>query len=222
MSDYRLKTMDELGRLSVQEFKAAAKRPVCLILDNVRSLHNVGSAFRTADAFRIEKIYLCGITATPPHRDIHKAALGATESVAWEYCENTLTLVQSLKAQGYKVYAVEQTENSTSLERFVDAAGSAGSTSSDSAGSGAATDSTACRDTTCRVRPMALVFGNEVHGVQQAVAHVCHGAIEIPQEGTKHSLNVSVSMGIVLWELCRGEMGARPDSAVRPDCADEK
>lgn len=185
--------MDELGRLSVQEFKAAAKRPVCLILDNVRSLHNVGSAFRTADAFRIEKIYLCGITATPPHRDIHKAALGATESVAWEYCEDTLTLVQSLKAQGYRVYAVEQTENSTSLERFV--------------------------DTTCRVRPMALVFGNEVHGVQQAVAHACHGAIEIPQEGTKHSLNVSVSIGIVLWELCRGEMGARPDSATRPDSA---
>ena len=203
MSDYRLKTMDELGRLSVQEFKAAAKRPVCLILDNVRSLHNVGSAFRTADAFRIEKIYLCGITATPPHRDIHKAALGATESVAWEYCEDTLTLVQSLSAQGYKVYAVEQTENSTSLERFVGLTGVGAVADSP----GAAAGSAACRDTTCRVRPMALVFGNEVHGVQQEVAHACHGAIEIPQEGTKHSLNVSVSMGIVLWELCRGEMG---------------
>lgn len=215
--------MDELGRLSVQEFKAAAKRPVCLILDNVRSLHNVGSAFRTADAFRIEKIYLCGITATPPHRDIHKAALGATESVAWEYCENTLTLVQSLSAQGYRVYAVEQTENSTSLERFADAA-----SSGVAAGSDASADT--CRDTTCRVRaagsthPIALVFGNEVHGVQQEVAHACHGAIEIPQEGTKHSLNVSVSIGIVLWELCRGEMNGatRPNGAARPAPADEK
>lgn len=167
--------MDELGRLSVAAFKAAAKRPVCVVLDNVRSMHNIGSAFRTGDAFRIEKLYLCGITATPPHREIHKAALGATESVDWEYREDTLALVRDLTARGYAVYAVEQTENSTPLQAFGEA-----------------------------TQPIALVFGNEVHGVQQAVVDACRGTVEIPQEGTKHSLNVSVSIGIVLWELCRG------------------
>lgn len=175
MTDHRLKTMDELGRLSVAAFKEAVKRPVCVVLDNVRSMHNIGSAFRTGDAFRIEKLYLCGITATPPHREIHKAALGATESVDWEYREDTLELVRDLTARGYAVYAVEQTENSTALQAF-------GETS----------------------QPLALVFGNEVHGVQQAVVDACRGTVEIPQEGTKHSLNVSVSIGIVLWELCRG------------------
>ncbi|MDE5560074.1 MAG: RNA methyltransferase [Bacteroidales bacterium] len=182
MADHRLKTMDELGRLSVAAFKQAEKRPVCIVLDNVRSLHNVGSAFRTADAFRIEKLYLCGITATPPHREIHKAALGATESVDWEYREDTLSLVHDLTARGYQVYAVEQTENSTPLQAFCTSA---------EVGGGAD-------------KPLALIFGNEVHGVQQAVADACRGTIEIPQEGTKHSLNVSVSIGIVLWELCRG------------------
>lgn len=189
MSEHRLKTMDELGRLSVSEFKQADKRPLCLVLDNVRSLHNVGSAFRTADAFRIEKLYLCGITAVPPHREIHKAALGATESVDWEYREDTLALVQDLMSRGYDVYAVEQTENSTALQTFGGLRAAAG-------GAGAVG--------TSGVRPMALVFGNEVHGVQQAVVDACHGTVEIPQEGTKHSLNVSVSIGIVLWELCRG------------------
>lgn len=181
MADYRLKTMDELGRLSVAAFKEAEKRPVCMVLDNVRSLHNVGSAFRTADAFRIEKLYLCGITATPPHREIHKAALGATDSVDWEYREDTLSLVNDLTARGYRVYAVEQTENSTALQDFQAEAGGGAEAS----------------------QPLALIFGNEVHGVQQAVADACRGTIEIPQEGTKHSLNVSVSIGIVLWELCR-------------------
>lgn len=183
MADYRLKTMDELGRLSVAAFKEAAKRPICIVLDNVRSLHNVGSAFRTADAFRIEKLYLCGITATPPHREIHKAALGATESVDWEYREDTLSLVQDLIARGYAVYAVEQTENSTALQAFCASVAEVGASGT---------------------QPIALIFGNEVHGVQQAVADACRGTIEIPQEGTKHSLNVSVSIGIVLWELCRG------------------
>ena len=184
MADHRLKTMDELGRLSVAAFKQAEKRPVCIVLDNVRSLHNVGSAFRTADAFRIEKLYLCGITATPPHREIHKAALGATESVDWEYREDTLSLVHDLTSRGYQVYAVEQTENSTALQDFC-------ALEAESVGGAAP-------------QPVALVFGNEVHGVQQAVADACRGTIEIPQEGTKHSLNVSVSIGIVLWELCRG------------------
>lgn len=182
--------MDELGRLSVAAFKEAVKRPVCVVLDNVRSMHNIGSAFRTGDAFRIEKLYLCGITATPPHREIHKAALGATESVDWEYREDTLELVRDLTARGYAVYAVEQTENSTALQAFGEAAGL---TASGSAASG-----------TAAVQPLALVFGNEVHGVQQAVVDACRGTVEIPQEGTKHSLNVSVSIGIVLWELCRG------------------
>ncbi len=188
MTDHRLKTMDELGRLSVAAFKEAVKRPVCVVLDNVRSLHNVGSAFRTGDAFRIEKLYLCGITATPPHREIHKAALGATESVAWEYREDTLELVRDLTARGYAVYAVEQTENSTALQMFC------GEASDLSASDGTAS------------KPLALVFGNEVHGVQQAVVDACRGTVEIPQEGTKHSLNVSVSIGIVLWELCRGKI----------------
>lgn len=205
MSDHRLKTMDELGRLSVSEFKQADKRPLCLVLDNVRSLHNVGSAFRTADAFRIEKLYLCGITATPPHREIHKAALGATESVDWEYREDTLTLVQDLTARGYDVYAVEQTENSTALQTFGGLRTAAGGAVA-SGGSGAADGSAAEVATSSAagsLRPMALVFGNEVHGVQQAVVDACRGTVEIPQEGTKHSLNVSVSIGIVLWELCR-------------------
>lgn len=175
--------MDELGRLSVAAFKAAVKRPVCVVLDNVRSMHNIGSAFRTGDAFRIERLYLCGITATPPHREIHKAALGATESVDWEYREDTLELVRDLTARGYAVYAVEQTENSTALQAFGSALAASGPAA---------------------VQPLALVFGNEVHGVQQAVVDACRGTIEIPQEGTKHSLNVSVSIGIVLWELCRG------------------
>lgn len=195
--------MDELGRLSVAAFKAAVKRPVCVVLDNVRSMHNIGSAFRTGDAFRIEKLYLCGITATPPHREIHKAALGATESVDWEYREDTLELVRDLTARGYAVYAVEQTENSTPLQAFGSALAASGTAASAASGTASSAASG-----TAGVQPLALVFGNEVHGVQQAVVDACRGTIEIPQEGTKHSLNVSVSIGIVLWELCRGGLVA--------------
>ncbi|MEG1498244.1 MAG: RNA methyltransferase [Bacteroidales bacterium] len=169
----RVKRNEELGRLSVQEFKQTEKWPVTLILDNVRSLHNVGSAFRSGDAFAIEKLYLCGITACPPHREIQKTALGATESVFWTYEKNTVDLVNRLKAEAYKIYAVEQVENSISLENFFWE----------------------------KNEKIALVFGNEVDGISQEVVDVCTGAIEIPQFGTKHSLNVSVSIGVVLWEI---------------------
>ena len=164
---------EELHRISPEAFKKASKMPVILLLDNVRSLNNVGSVFRTSDAFRIEKIYLCGITATPPNREIHKTALGAEDSVAWEYSKETLPVVNALKAQGYKIYAVEQAENSVSLENFSLLPG----------------------------EKYALIFGNEVKGVQQEVIEETEGCIEIPQYGTKHSFNISVSAGIVLWEL---------------------
>lgn len=190
---HRLKTMDELGRLDIEQFKNSAKLPICLILDNVRSLHNVGSAFRTADAFRLDCLYLCGITATPPHREINKAALGATESVEWKYCENTLDLVEKLTAAGYMVYAVEQTQNSISLERFMCNILREPNT-----------DACAAEAAAANIPPIALIFGNEVNGVQQSVVEACQGSIEIPQYGTKHSLNVSVSIGIVLWEMVRG------------------
>ena len=164
---------EELHRISPEAFKKDYKMPVILLLDNVRSLNNVGSVFRTSDAFRIEKIYLCGITATPPNREIHKTALGAEDSVAWEYSKETLPVVNALKAQGYKIYAVEQAENSVSLENFSLLPG----------------------------EKYALIFGNEVKGVQQEVIEETEGCIEIPQYGTKHSFNISVSAGIVLWEL---------------------
>ena len=163
----------ELNRLSPEGFKASEKLPLIIILDNIRSLNNVGSVFRTADAFRIEKIYLCGITATPPHKDITKTALGATESVNWEYAKDTLSLIQSLQAEGVYVFSVEQAENTHSL---LDIEVNANKT-------------------------YALVFGNEVKGVQQAVVSQSDGVIEIPQYGTKHSLNISVSAGIVVWDL---------------------
>lgn len=165
--------MEELDRLSVKEFKETKKSPIVLILDNVRSLNNVGSAFRTGDAFRIEKIYLCGITGTPPHRDIQKTALGATESVEWEYCLNTLQAVHRLKAEGYKICALEQVENSVMLDKF----------SPDSK------------------QKYALIFGNEVFGVEEDVLKSCDSVLEIPQLGTKHSLNISVSLGIAVWDL---------------------
>ncbi|WP_323755671.1 RNA methyltransferase [Roseivirga sp.] len=164
---------DELDRLTLEEFKTTEKLPLVLILDNVRSMNNVGSAFRTSDAFAIEKIYLCGITAQPPHREINKTALGATESVDWEHTENTATLCQKLQQQGYKVLAVEQADNSTSLENFKIEKG----------------------------QKYALVFGNEVFGVEDEVIEVADGCLEIPQFGTKHSLNISVSIGVVLWDL---------------------
>lgn len=166
---------EELNRLSVDEFKNAGKQPVVLVLDNVRSLNNVGSAFRTADAFLIEEILLCGVTGTPPNKEIEKTALGATSTVKWSHFKTTLEALESLKQKEYTVFAVEQAKNSIALHKF---------------------DSPA--------EKIALVFGNEVYGVEQDVIDACAGVIEIPQAGTKHSLNISVSVGIVLWEICRG------------------
>ena len=163
----------ELDRKSVEEFRDAEKTPIIVILDNVRSLNNIGSVFRTADAFLIQKIYLCGITAKPPHKDIQKTALGATETVAWEYVEDSLELVQQLKSEGVKVYSIEQAEGAIMLNDFHPENGK-----------------------TC-----AVVFGNEVKGVQQKVVTASDGVIEIPQLGSKHSLNISVSTGVVLWDL---------------------
>ncbi|WP_420378765.1 RNA methyltransferase [Gilvibacter sp.] len=172
MSDFRKLRNSELDRLEVAAFKSAAKTPLIVVLDNIRSLNNVGSVFRTSDAFRIEKIYLCGITATPPHKDIQKTALGATDSVAWEYAEDCVELIKKLKAEGVVSFAIEQTENSISLSEF-----------------------------TPQKTPLAVVFGNEVKGVQQSVIDCCDGVIEIPQIGTKHSLNIAVSAGVVLWDI---------------------
>ena len=163
----------ELNRLDLDSFKQAPKSPLVLVLDNVRSTHNVGSIFRTADAFRVQEIFLCGITATPPHKDIRKTALGATESVQWQYCENTIDAIENLQSKGIVVLAVEQAEGSTSLSDF-----------------------NTLPDTT-----YALVFGHEVKGVSQQVVSAANAVLEIPQEGTKHSLNVSVSVGLVVWEL---------------------
>lgn len=165
--------LEELGRISVDQFKESEKLRVCIVLDNVRSLHNVGSAFRTADAFRIEKIYLTGITGTPPHREIQKSALGATESVAWEYAESSATAVQNLKSQGYTIIIIEQTTESKPLQKFVPE----------------------------KNEKYCLVFGNEVDGVSEEVIKEGDVAIEIPQIGTKHSLNISVCLGIVCWEF---------------------
>jgi len=167
--------IEELNRISIEEFKAVGKIPVTVILDNVRSLNNIGSIFRTCDAFRVEKLYLCGITACPPHKDIHKTALGATDSVSWEYCEETTSIVRKLKSENYLVYSIEQAEGSTGLENMKLLA----------------------------AKRYAVVFGHEVHGVEQAVIDISDACIEIPQAGTKHSLNVSVSAGIVLWEAVR-------------------
>ncbi len=166
-------SMEELGRLSSEEFKAKEKTPLILVLDNVRSGMNVGSAFRTADAFALQKIYLCGITSQPPHREILKTALGATESVEWEYVENVPMLIQQLKNDGTVVVAVEQAEGSQMLQSFEI--------------SGGAT--------------YVLVFGNEVHGVSDGAMEAVDACIEIPQYGTKHSLNIAVSIGIVVWDL---------------------
>ncbi|EKY16860.1 RNA methyltransferase [Capnocytophaga sp. oral taxon 326] len=164
---------NELNRLDIEQFKKAEKTPLIVILDNVRSLNNIGSVFRTCDAFLIEKIYLCGITATPPNKEIHKTALGATDSVAWEYEENTLSAVEKLKEQGAYIISIEQAENSTMLNDFEPN----------------------------RNQKYAIIFGNEVKGVEQEVVSASDEVIEIPQYGTKHSLNISVSAGIVIWEL---------------------
>ena len=167
------RTMPGLNRLTISEFKETAKFPVVIVLDNIRSQNNIGSVFRTADAFRLAGVYLCGITATPPHREIHKTALGATESVDWEYFENTADAVMKLKQQGYSILAVEQAEGSIPLTGFHP-------DPDDS---------------------FAIVFGNEVNGVDDAVLTMVGGCLEIPQYGTKHSINVSVAAGIVIWDL---------------------
>lgn len=163
--------VSELERIGTEAFKKAEKIPIVVVLDNVRSLHNIGSVFRTSDAFLVERIYLCGISSTPPHAEIHKTALGAEDSVDWKYAENTLDAVNELKQSGYEVLAVEQAEGSMMPDEF---------------------------------RPhvkqkYAVIFGHEVKGVQQEVMDICDGCIEIPQFGTKHSLNVSVAAGIVIW-----------------------
>ncbi len=163
----------ELERKSISDFKDAKKTPIIIVLDDVRSLHNIGSVFRTADAFLIEKIYLCGITASPPNKEIHKTALGATETVAWEYRESVLKTILELKSNNFKVLAIEQVENAILLHDFETAAQT----------------------------KYALVFGNEVFGVAQDAIQMCDGCIEIPQLGTKHSLNISVSAGIVIWDF---------------------
>jgi tRNA G18 (ribose-2'-O)-methylase SpoU len=167
-------SMNDLGRLSSDEFKASEKNRIILVLDNIRSLNNVGSAFRTADAFLIEAIYLCGVTGTPPKPEIEKTALGATSTVSWKYFKNTKDAIAELKSADYYIASIEQAKNSVMLNRFQKP-----------------------------VQPIALVFGNEVYGVDQEIIDQSNACIEIPQFGTKHSFNVSVSMGIVLWELLR-------------------
>lgn len=163
----------ELDRLSVSDFKTSKKTPIIVVLDNIRSLNNIGSVFRTCDAFLIEKIYLCGITAKPPHKDIHKTALGSTDSVAWEYAENTLELINKLKDSNINIISIEQAENATMLNDFMPQ-----------------------QQTT-----YAIVFGNEVKGVSQDVVNASDIVIEIPQYGTKHSLNISVSASVVIWDI---------------------
>ena len=168
-------TVEDMHRIDVATFKQAQKLPLIMVLDNVRSLHNVGSVLRTADAFRIEAVYMCGITATPPSAEIHKTALGAEDSVAWQYFEDTLQAVEKLKTEGYTVLAVEQVEGSLKLGDFAFEP----------------------------QKKYALVMGNEVKCVRQDVVDACHQALEIPQYGTKHSMNVSVTAGIVMWEVER-------------------
>ena len=165
----------ELNRKTEAEFRVQKKFPIVVVLDDIRSLNNIGSFFRTGDAFNIEKIFLCGITAVPPHRDIHKTALGATDTVDWEYNKQTLDCVRDLKKQGYEVCVIEQTSETTLLQEVAQLA----------------------------IKPVAVIFGNEVNGVAQEVIDEADRIIEIPQFGTKHSLNVSVCAGIVMWEFCK-------------------
>ncbi len=167
--------LEELGRMSIDEFKKSDKLPVCILLDNVRSLHNVGSTFRTADAFGVGKIFLTGITGTPPHREIQKTALGATESVVWEHFSNPTDAITTIKQNGYEIILIEQTTKSESLQNFMPNPN----------------------------KKYCLVFGNEVDGISDEVIKLGDAAIEIPQAGTKHSLNVSVCLGIVVWEFYR-------------------
>jgi len=169
-------TMLEMGRMNADQFKKAEKMPLIIILDNIRSLNNIGSVFRTSDAFRVESIYLCGISATPPSPEIHKTALGAEDSVDWQYFEDTHEAVHSLQKAGYKVLAIEQCEGSTMLDTWKP-------------------------DFSAKDSGYAVVMGNEVKGVQQSVVDMCDGCLEIPQYGTKHSLNVSVTTGLVIWDF---------------------
>lgn len=169
------KTMPELERKSSDDFKSSEKIPVVLVLDQVRSMHNVGSVFRTADSFLIEKIYLCGVTPSPPHRDIHKTALGATETVNWSYEKNIVDCLQELKEKNYTIYAVEQVHQSIFLHNFEVKNG----------------------------QKVVLIFGNEVNGVSEEALQLCDACIEIPQLGSKHSLNISVSAGIVVWHFAK-------------------
>ena len=170
--------MEELNRKSVEEFRESEKTPVVVVLDNIRSMHNVGSVFRSADAFLVECIFLCGFTAQPPHRDIHKTALGATDTVKWKYYYSTLEAVKKLKEDGYRIWAIEQVKNSRKLNEI-------------------------------ELKPnekAAIIFGNEVEGVSNDVLALCDEFVEIPQLGMKHSLNVSVAAGIVLWEVVRSRV----------------
>lgn len=169
------KTMSELERKTKNDFKNSAKIPLVVLLDDVRSMHNVGSVFRTADSFLIEKLYLCGLTPSPPHRDIHKTALGATETVCWEYKQNIMECIHQLKEEQYIVYAVEQVHQSVPLDTFMPE----------------------------KNKKVALIFGNEVNGVSESALALCDGSIEIPQLGSKHSLNISVSAGIVIWHFAK-------------------
>ena len=168
-------TVEEMHRMTVEEFRESEKLPLVVVLDNVRSLNNIGSIFRTGDAFRVERICLCGITATPPHREIHKTALGAEDSVDWSYHEETVECVKELNERGYRIYAVELAHDSLKLDK----------------------------DTIVTDRPIALVFGNEIDGVQEEVMALCDGFLEIPQYGSKHSLNVSCAAAIAIWETSK-------------------
>ena len=170
----KLRTI-EMQRLSVEEFREAKKLPLVVVLDDVRSMYNVGSVFRTSDAFRVESVYLCGITSTPPSTEIHKTALGAEDSVAWHYCPTALEAIESLKSQGYKIFSIEQAHGSTMLQTF----------------------------SPVPDKKYAVVLGNEVKGVHQEVVDASDGCLEIPQFGTKHSLNVSVATGIIIWHFAK-------------------
>lgn len=176
--------MEDLNRLDPEEVKSAPKHPLIIVLDDVRSMHNVGSVFRTADAFGVEAVYLCGYTPCPPHRDIHKTALGATETVLWKHTSSAELAVKDLKTRGYRILPVEQAHNSTNLSRF-----------------------------NWDQQPTALIFGNEVEGVSDKVLALADGVLEIPQFGAKHSLNIAVSAGVVLWEMIKtGITGQEPNS----------
>jgi tRNA G18 (ribose-2'-O)-methylase SpoU len=169
------KTMDELGRLSKEEFKSTKKLPITVILEDIRSMHNVGSVFRTSDAFLVEQILLCGYTPNPPHRDIHKTALGATETVEWKVYETTANAINALKKDDYRIYAIEQVHNSIELQTFE----------------------------VSNQDKVAIIFGNEADGVNEETIAMTDGCIEIPQAGSKHSFNISVAAGIVLWEISK-------------------